>query len=86
MNKLSFKFRATAAGAARIHVLHTLEERGAKAVRPLFPEETDPEVTSLYIVECEGDSAMKGLLDWLHQQSAVEYAEGPPIRKLQHPM
>jgi hypothetical protein len=49
----------------------TLDVPGA--VR-LFPDDTDPELASLYVVELPDDEAA-GALDELKRSSAVEFAE-----------
>ena len=50
------------------------------AVR-LFPDEDDPELASLYVVELPDDEA-EGTLEHLKRSSAVEFAEAQAERGL----
>ena len=50
------------------------------AVR-LFPDDDDPELASLYVVELPDDEAQDTLKD-LKRSSAVEFAEAQPERGL----
>jgi hypothetical protein len=56
----------------------TLDVPGA--VR-LFPDDTDPELASLYVIELPDDEAADAL-DELKRSSAVEFAEPQPERRL----
>jgi hypothetical protein len=47
----------------------------------LFPDETDPELASLYVVELPDDEAADALSN-LKRSSAVEFAEPQPERGL----
>jgi hypothetical protein len=66
--KIQFKLRRGAA----------LDVDGAV---PLFPDEDDPELASLYIVELPDEEA-ESTLEKLKQSSAVEFAEQQPERGL----
>ncbi len=83
--KLNFKFREASSPAAREQVVRALKRRGASAVRRLFPDEQDEELASIYVVECDGEATGRDLLKYLNAARAVEYAEGPLVRKLQRP-
>ena len=56
----------------------TLDVDGAM---PLFPDEDDPELASLYVVELPDDEA-EDALDQLKRSSAVEFAERQAERGL----
>ncbi len=80
--KLQFKFREKAAKAAREKVIGALAAQGATDVRPLFPDETDAELTTLYVVDCKDKASGQRLLKLLNASKAVEFAEGELRRKL----
>jgi hypothetical protein len=48
---------------------------------PLFPDEDDPELASLYVVELPDDDAEE-TLERLKRSSAVEFAEPQAERRL----
>ena len=66
--KIQFKLREGA----------TLDVPGAV---PLFPDDDDPELAALYVVEVPDDDA-DGTLDELKRSSAVEFAEPEAERGL----
>jgi hypothetical protein len=66
--KIQFKLRAGA----------TLDVPGAVQ---LFPDETDPELATLYVVEVPDDDAADALGE-LKRSSAVEFAEPEAERRL----
>jgi hypothetical protein len=72
--KLQFKFTGAAGPNARQQLLKTLAKTGAAAVRPLFPDESDPELASLHVVDCDAAAAEK-LLALLKASGDVEFAE-----------
>jgi hypothetical protein len=82
MLKLQFKFRDKAVEAARKQVISALSKHGAKSVRRLFQNETDEELASLYIVDCQDESSGREILNLLKASPAVEFAEGEVRRKL----
>jgi len=47
----------------------------------LFPDESDPELASLYVLEVPDDDA-DGRLDELKRSSAIEFAEPEATRRL----
>ena len=77
---LQFKFRAEAASDARREVLASLKEKGAGAVRPLFPREADAELSAIYSVTCPDEKSRRELLRFLGAAKAVEFAE-PEVRR-----
>ncbi len=79
--KLQVKFKENAPVSERDGVIGALSERGASAVRPLFPEARDPELGSLYVVELNGGDRQR-LLGYLKKAKAVEFAEPEVRRKL----
>jgi len=66
--KIQFKLREGA----------SLEVPGAVQ---LFPDESDPELASLYVLEVPDDDA-DGRLDELKRSSAIEFAEPEATRRL----
>jgi hypothetical protein len=66
--KIQFKLREGA----------TLDVPGAVQ---LFPDDSDPELASLYVVEVS-DAEADGTLDQLKRSSAVEFAEPEAERRL----
>lgn len=80
--RVEFKFRESAPQTQRKHVVGEVEKLGAKKVEPLFPDERDPELASLYKAEGVPDEAVDSLLSDLDAHDAVEYAERTPERKL----
>ncbi len=80
--KLQFKFKEKAGEWQRKRILDALNQRGARAVRRLFPDETDEELAAVYVVEFEGESAGQRLLELLKGSKDIEFAEGEVRRKL----
>ena len=66
--KIQFKLREGAA----------LDVAGAV---PLFPDDDDPELAALYVLELPDDEAAETLTK-LKRSSAVEFAEAQPERRL----
>ena len=77
--KLQFKLRAGADRAACHRLARSLRAAGAREVRRLLPGETDPELASLYTVEC-GEAEPEDLLARLRASPEVEFAERSPRR------
>ncbi|MBI4472264.1 MAG: hypothetical protein HY646_06320 [Acidobacteria bacterium] len=82
MNKVQFKFRENTAAPVREQVITLLAAEGAKAVRQLFPGETDPELAALYIVDFTNEKTGLHLLHVLNRSKAVEFAEGEVKRTM----
>ena len=82
MVKLQFKFKERTAEAARKRVIDTLGKSGARNVRRLFPDESDEELATLYVMDCQDEPAAQRLLNLLHTSKAVEFAEEEVRRKL----
>ncbi|HKZ85003.1 MAG TPA: hypothetical protein VJ793_15225 [Anaerolineae bacterium] len=80
--KLQFKFSETTTMADRKKVLDGLSRQGAVSVRPLFPEEKDAELATLYMVDFVDDATGRRLLKLLTTSKAVEFAEKEARRKL----
>ena len=78
--KLHFKVRPGVDRPACDRLARSLEAAGAGAVRRLLPDETDPELASLYTVEC-GEAEPEDLLRRLRSAPEVEFAEHSPRRK-----
>ncbi|MBI2121698.1 MAG: hypothetical protein HYT98_01115 [Candidatus Sungbacteria bacterium] len=60
---------------------------GVVQIQKLFPEETDPELSTLYIIQLNpiiqvDPVLLEQVLTALRQDPDVEYAEMPPHRKL----
>ena len=79
--KLQFKFREASPDAVREHIISQLNQQGAIQVRRLFPDETDAELSSLWVVDCEGQAAGWRLLQLLSRSEAVDFAEGDIRRR-----
>ena len=79
--KLQFKFREASPDTVREHVISQLNQQGAIQVRRLFPDETDPELSSLWVVDCEDQVAGWRLLQLLSRSEAVDFAEGETRRR-----
>lgn len=82
VGKLQFKFVEEAVDEARQCLDESLRERGAIEVRRLFPNESDPELAAICIVEYKGDRTGGRLLKYLKRSKLVEFAEGEVSRKL----
>lgn len=80
--RLDIKFRETAPPAAREHVIDEVTKLGAARVEPLFPDEADLELASMYKVEGLSDENSEEVLATLNKLDHVEYAEPTPARKL----
>ena len=77
--KLHFKLRQGVDRASGDKLARSLRAAGAGDVRRLLPDETDPELASLYTVEC-GDAEPEDLLRRLRSAPEVEFAEPSPRR------
>lgn len=80
--RVEFKFQESAPAAKRERVVATVTELGAKRVGPLFPDEPDPELASIYKAEGVPEDAADQLISRLDAQAEVEFAERTPERKL----
>lgn len=80
--KLLFKFHDQTGSDARLEVIRVLGEHGVAGIRALFPDETDAELLSLYVVEGMQDDAHQELLDLLDSFEVIEHVEAQPERKL----
>ena len=67
--------------AVREELIERLKQQGARAVRPLFPGEKDPELAAIQVVESD-DATGEKLLRQLKSLRTVQYAEVEPKRKL----
>ena len=82
MIKFQFKFKDQVSEAGRENVIGVLGNYGAAEVRPLFPEATDEELASFYIVDCQNAAIGRELLNLLNGFETVEFAEEELQRKL----
>lgn len=82
--KLHFQFVAAASQTVREETIRQLREQGARSIRPLFPDDTDPELASVHVVESD-DTTGKKLLEGLKSAEMVQYAEVAVGRKLIRP-
>jgi len=73
--KLQFKFREASPDMVRDYVISQLNQQGATQVRRLFPDETDAELSSLWVVDCEDQTVGSRLLELLSRSAAVDFAE-----------
>ena len=80
--RLEFKFRQSVPQDRRAHVIEEVERLGAEHVEPLFPDERDPELASLYKIEGVPDRLTENILSALDRNDAIEFAEPTPSRKL----
>ncbi|MBF0180764.1 MAG: hypothetical protein HQM03_12145 [Magnetococcales bacterium] len=58
---------------------------GATGCAPLFPDETDAELSTMYVVTVPA-SRTQALISRLAGMREVEYVEAPPKRALIHPV
>ena len=82
MIKLQFKFKEHASKANRNEVIDVLFDHGANDVRPLFPDETDKELSSLFIADCQDDVVGQELMGLLNGFEVVEFVEDEIRRRL----
>ena len=80
--RLDLKFRESALPEERQRVIDEVTRLGAQRVEPLFPDESDDELASLYKVEGVPDEGSEELLSTLQNLDPVEFAEPTPKRKL----
>jgi hypothetical protein len=80
--RLELKFRESAPPEERQKVIEQATKLGAESVEPLFPDESDGELASLYKVEGVPDEGSEELLSTLQGLDPVEFAEPTPKRKL----
>jgi hypothetical protein len=80
--RVEFKFRESAPSNFRRKVVENVTKLGAKKVEPLFPDENDPELASMYKAEGVPDDVAESLISNLEAHDEVEFAERTPERKL----
>jgi hypothetical protein len=80
--RVEFKFVESAPADQRKQVVEKLAQLGAETVEPLFPDEQDPELASLYKAEGVPDEQAESLVSELAAHEAVEFAERTPERRL----
>ena len=80
--RVEFKFRESAPADQRKQVIEQAAARGGVDVAPLFPDEKDPELASMYKAEGVPADEVEGLVAQLDASTAVEFAESTPERKL----
>jgi len=80
--KLNFKFSNKARPAKRARVIDALTKYGIKRVEPLFEKESDPELGSMFFLECDDKKTLADAFKLLEEADEVEYAEEEPLRKL----
>jgi hypothetical protein len=80
--KLQFKFREGTSSDDREQLITTLEDKGADTVEPLFPDESDEELATLYSARVGAEGDFDKLLRLLKRSRKVEFAEPQLDRKL----
>lgn len=80
--RLDIKFRETAPPAERQRVIDEVTRLGATNVEPLFPDDTEQELASLYKAEGLPDERGDEVLATIEKLDEVEFAERTPQRKL----
>ena len=81
---LHFKFLLDSSEEVRERLLTRLREEGAAKVHPLFEDETDPELASVYVAEGQSEETEGRLARLLERDREVEYVESAVRRKLIH--
>lgn len=81
MADVHFKFRQGADADTQRELIARLRSMGARAVRPLFAKEKDPELAALYRLTCD-EAVRARILAALQRDDVVEFAETPPTRRL----
>jgi hypothetical protein len=80
--KLQFKFREGTSSGDREQLIAKLEDKGADNVEPLFPEESDEELATLYSARVGAEDDFDKLLRLLKRSRKVEFAEPELDRRL----
>jgi hypothetical protein len=80
--RVDFKFRESAPADQRKQVIEQAAAKGHVTVAPLFPDEQDPELASMYKAEGVPAGEVEDLVTQLGASEAVEFAERTPERKL----
>jgi hypothetical protein len=80
--QLQFKFVENVTDEDRAGVLERLSSEGAERIRPLFPDEEDSELSSMFVVDVPGGGNGRKVLRELAASRVVQYAEEAPVRKL----
>lgn len=80
--RVDFKFRESAPADQRRRVIQQAAAKGDAKVAPLFPDEQDPELASMYKAEGVPADEVDDLVSQLGASEAVEFAERTPERKL----
>ena len=80
--RLELKFHESAPQEERQKVIDEATKLGAERVEPLFPDEADGELGSLYKVEGVPDEGGEQLASTLQALDPVEFAQPAPKRKL----
>jgi hypothetical protein len=80
--RVEFKFHESVPQSQRQRLVTSISKLGAKKVGPLFPDESDPELASLYKADGVPASKAERLISKLDAQPTVEFADRTPERKL----
>ena len=80
--RVDFKFRESAPADQRKRVIEQATAKGDVKVAPLFPDEQDPELASMFKAEGVPADQVEDLVSQLGASKAVEFAERTPERKL----
>ena len=75
---IRFKFREDAKPGERKRILDRLKKLGAESVTPMFPDDDDPELASMYKADCDDAKIVKAL----EKDASIEFAERDARRKL----
>ncbi len=79
--RLDFKFRESVENAERLRLIKSIQGLGASAVAPLFPDEADGELASLYKAEIPEQEA-SAAVSALESLDEVEFVERSQRRSL----
>lgn len=74
------KFSKPGGPAARQRRLHDLLAHRLKAVRRLFPDEADEQLSSIYVVDLDGSASVADVCTSLARDEWIEYAHAPKGR------
>ena len=72
MSKLNFQFKPGIRESDLADLIDNIRKAGATDVRPLFPGDRDPDLATLYVVECEDQRRFQVLLSTAYPVRFVE--------------
>jgi hypothetical protein len=82
--RVNFKFQESSSPDERRLVVEQVKALGAEEVEPMFPEETDADLVSLYKAKGIPEEQVDDVVTAISGFAGVEYAEPAPAWRMIH--